>query len=225
MQNSNKMDSKHTKILYYLSSEGVGIYRNISPILLEMYPNVNTKSEDAPMMSQIVNALLNSMKKSNLIEVQHYKIGVGNTTNGYDWIDNISIMASITQFGLDALSNEMAKPQAQKLNEATILLNESLRDVNIETIKSYAFNRRMQIFSIILATISTAFIGVTIYQTAKDKTERKLEGIQTEIQLLSKQLDKQKTYQVMVIDQKATNQYKGDTNLTNETNVKTLKKH
>ena len=219
------MDSKHTKILEYLSHEGIGIYKNISPILQEMYPNVNTKSEDAPMMSQIVNALLNSMKSSNLIEVRHYKIGVGNTTNGYDWIDNISIMATITQFGLDALNTEKSKPQAQKIAETTIELNESLKDVNIETIKSYAFNRRAQIFSISLASISTAFIGVTIYQTAKDKTEQKLECIQKEIQLLSKQLDKQKTYQVSLIDSKATHRYTVDTNLTNETNVKHEKKH
>lgn len=185
------MDAKYFKILTFLYDKGVGEFVNISPALLDLYPNVDRMDGFIVQHeSQKVNGLLISMQKGELIEFRQYSIGGGNNTNGYSWLDTVQIQASITQKGKDAIDSEIAKGETARLIESTILTNESVRETNTATVQNLHFQKKAQIWTIALGGLSTLFILTTIIQSAFDKTEQRLKDIQETMQIQSQKTQK-----------------------------------
>ncbi|TAN20742.1 MAG: hypothetical protein EPN37_00960 [Chitinophagaceae bacterium] len=176
------MDAKYFKILSFLYDKGIGEYVNISPVLLELYPDVNRMDfVRAGYESGRVRQLLISMTQNGLIEVKQYSIGGGNRSVGVDWIDTVQIMATITQQGKDSVDAEKEKGETIRLMESTILTNESVRETNDATVQNLHFQRKAQTWTIILGALSMIFISITVIQTAISRTEQELKGIERQM--------------------------------------------
>lgn len=183
------MDAKYFKILSFLYEKGVGVLTNISPILLELFPGVdNMDGFTTQNETQNINRLLIGMKNNELIDFEKYKIGSGNNTDGYLWLDTVKINASITQKGKDAVDSELSKGDTARLLESTILTNVSVRETNLSTIKNYNFQKSVQIWTLIIGGLSTVFIFTTIIQSALDNTPQHLKHIETQVKEQSKAL-------------------------------------
>lgn len=185
------MDAKYFKILSFLYDKGVGEFANISPVLQELYPGIDRMDFDRAMHeSGNVNRLLKSMADNKLIELQQYSIGAGNRTGGVAWIDTVQIKAAITQPGKSAVDSEAEKGETARLMESTILTNESVRETNAATVQNLHFQKKAQIWTIVLGGLSTLFILTTIIQSAFDKTEQRLKDIQESMQTQSQKTQK-----------------------------------
>ena len=181
------MDNKYFKILQELKPEGVGVYKNISPVLLQFYPGVSRMdSFSVREASSQIYRLLEEMKKDELIALEQYtSLGSGNDTNGYTWLDQIQIKASIKQHGIDILEKELNKGTEQRLQESIIETNQSIRDANSATITNSKYQKKFGNRSLLLGGISAAFILVSIIQSALYTTPQRLK----EIELQAKKTD------------------------------------
>lgn len=170
------MDKKYCKILTFLY-DNIDSTIDISPVLLEMYPNVDRMNmEKVHSATTSINQLLTGM--NGLIIVQDYTIGSGNQTNGFSWIDIIQIKASITQTGKTALDIEYAKVETSRLLESSITTNKSIIEANSALIRNLKFQVKSQILSIALGGLSVLFIAITAIQTHFDKTAQRVQEIQ-----------------------------------------------
>jgi len=180
------MDAKYFKVLEYLYPDGVGVSKNISPALRELYPNIDPKNFDrARFESGNVSALLRGMQKSNLIEYRDFSLGSGNKTGGVSWLDTTPINATLTQYGKEAFDNEINKGETKRLTESTIETNQSVRDTNFATIQNMRFQKASQLCSLILAGLSVLFIGISAYLQYQDKTAAKVQDLQQQLQKTS----------------------------------------
>ncbi len=185
------MDAKYFRILTSLYDEGVGVFVNISPILLELFPGVDRMDfYRVTFESPNVERLIKSMVDNKLIEVQRFSIGSGNRTNGVLWIDTEKVNAAITQTGKSAFDHEKNKGETSRLMESSILTNESVRETNIATINNLKFQKTAQKWTIGLGALSTIFIFSTIIQSALDKTPQHLKNIEKTMQILTKKTEK-----------------------------------
>lgn len=177
------MDNKYFKILQELKPDGVGVYKNISPTLLQLYHGVNKmdKHSVSDAAGQI-HRLLNEMKGDDLIVFQRIEyLGSGNDTNGYNWLDTIKINASIRQRGLDLLEKELNKGIEQRVQESLIETNQSTREANAATVINSQYQQRFGNRSLMLGGISAAFILVSIVQQFLDKSPQRLQDIETQV--------------------------------------------
>jgi hypothetical protein len=205
------MDNKYLKILQYLKDNGgVGVYTNITPVLLQLYPGVNRM--ERYYVSEAggqINRLLEGMKEDGFILVQQYtSIGSGNETNGYTWLDVVHIKASVKQKGLDALDEEINKGTATRLEESIIETNQSVRDANRATISGIGYQEKFGNRSLIIGAITTLFILVTIILSILDKTPQRLQDIKT---VMQKQDSTLKNIQLSLEDLKTAIPQKSDT--------------
>ena len=185
------MDAKYFKILIFLSEKRVGEFLNISPILNELYPNVNRMDEIIVLdESQKINALLTNLEKGELIEKKDYSIGVGNRTNGYTWIDTEQILVALTKKGKDAIDLENSKGETARLMESTILTNQSVRETNTANIRNLHFQKNAQILTIVLGGLSTLFIFITVAQAYYDTTSQELRDMKKIMQSQSQKTQK-----------------------------------
>lgn len=198
------MDSKTYKILTVLEPIGVATPYNISNTLLEMYPGVNTMDEIQVMGAWYQsNNLLNDLQKRGLIVIknQQNNLAVGNATDGYSWYNTNQCIVEITGKGIEILDEEKNKSINQRLAESVINTNESIITTNSSTIEahaatkgSYTFQKRYLNRSLWIAVISASFILVTIYQSFSNKTDRRLQDIQTTLQKQVQTLQDIRTY-------------------------------
>ena len=185
------MDAKYFKILTFLYDKGVGEFVNISPTLIELYPNVDRMDGFIVQHeTQKVNGLLISMQKGELIEFRQYSFGGINSINGYPWVDTVEIQTAITQKGKDAVDAENAKGETARLMESTILTNESVRETNTATIQNLHFQKTAQKWTIGLGALSTLFILITVIQAIFDKTTESLQLIEKTMQTQAQKTQK-----------------------------------
>ena len=185
------MDAKYFKILTFLYDKGVGEFANISPTLLELFPGVDKMDGFTTQHeTQALNSLLIGMKNNELIDFSKYKIGSGNNSEGYLWLDTVGIDASITQKGKIAVDSEFAKGETARLLESTILTNESVRAINVATAKNYMFQKNVQKWTIVTGALSTIFILLNVIQAALDKTPQHLKDIKKTMQIQSQKTQK-----------------------------------
>lgn len=110
------------RLLSYLNTYGVGIYKPINDVLKEDFPaNENDDYVDFSKITQQVTTLLASLQKQGLIE---YRIDgfFGSRSNGENHGYNDSLIhASITQKGTDSLSEPVTKVQYIGINYGVAL--------------------------------------------------------------------------------------------------------
>lgn len=203
------MDIKRFKILEFLKDAGEGVDENISPILLNLFPEIDTN--DGLIVRQyvgVVERVLQLMKRDGHILVSNYTpLGSGNESNGYTWIDSVKILASITHGGLEALEKESSKGSESRLHESIMASNQSnietnlsVQEVNKATKNLYEkilpdnfdAQKKSSGWSLFLAGLSVVFIGFTAYLQLTDKTAQKIQSLKKEIQGTTKSLNELK---------------------------------
>jgi hypothetical protein len=186
------MDAATLKILKFLESFTVGDFQDITPTLLTIYSGVDPKDyERVKYESPKVENLLKSMEDKKLVLVRrpHLGIGGGSETDGYRWIDKQKYSAAMQPDGVAALEEEQNKSLLERLNESIIEANQSTRDTNFAVVQNIKFQKKVQIWTLVLGGLSTVFIFATVILSIADKIPQRLQGIETQVKEQSKMLE------------------------------------
>jgi hypothetical protein len=122
------MDDTYFKILETLRPTELRSFKDISPIFLETFPNVDlTNHRDVTHYCFLIIGIVKRMRESGYITFKPFTIGM--SENAW-WIDKVSIMASINDGGISAYDAEIGRRISIELNQSMILTNKSIRETN-----------------------------------------------------------------------------------------------
>lgn len=186
------MDAATFKILKFLEPFTVGDFQDITPTLLSIFSGVDPNDNDrVKYESPKVENLLKSMEDKKLILLRrpHLGIGGGDETEGYKWIDKQKYFAAMQPDGVSALESEQNKSLLDRLNESIIEANQSTRDTNFAVVQNIKFQKKVQIWTLVLGGLSTVFIFATVLLSIADKTPQRLQDIETQVKEQSKTLE------------------------------------
>jgi len=103
------VEANYLKILKVLN-EHPNRQIDISSVLLQIYPSENVRNFDSYKESKTsLFLLLNNMQDEGLIKYVHPNIGGGNEINGYSWLHQVPVYATITIKGQTTLNANKGK--------------------------------------------------------------------------------------------------------------------
>jgi len=150
------MKHHYIEVLKTLEEEGIGIYKDLSPILIKMFP-LKDKSDAIELHEQVskVKALLESMSshitlKQEKVERIIWGYKVDENRWARYWLDTIKIEAYITASGMSYLSGIRSE-------HLTYSVSQSVKDTNKAT--KVLYERQNRVFNI---TLTIGILGVCV---------------------------------------------------------------
>lgn len=128
------MTEREKRILEFLEPNGLGGFQNISNILMELFPVADRMSHSEIIgVRQNIIDFLDGLIKADLIHMRDRpdgRMGSGNSTEGYKWLDTTPIAAAITSPGLEKLILERAKGSKTEMEKSVLTTNASIERLN-----------------------------------------------------------------------------------------------
>ncbi len=183
------MDIIVFNILKHLRDIGQDTFANISPVILDLYNDIDPMDHDRVRFeSGRIERIVKGLHHEGLIHVQPFSIGAGNTTSGFAWIDKTPIEAAIKRKGIEEVDKEISKSEPDKMTESIIETNKSIRDLNYATSQSIKFQKKATIWSLTFSGLSIIFIAISAALQWTDNTSQKIEELKEPMRETSNQI-------------------------------------
>ncbi len=147
---------------------------DIRNLLIELYGHADrTQPYNLQTIGKKISKLLRVMSEDdNYIDISQYN-SIG-TKRGEEiiWITDLpALTAKIKDGGIEAFEKHKNKGIQERINDSILQVNESTVQLNTVTHSNINFQQTSQIWTIILAGLSTIFISITTYKSCSDNQE------------------------------------------------------
>lgn len=160
------MDQHYIEVLECLEPFGIGVYTNISPLLIKMFPleSKDNREEVSDLWGKI-KALLVSLEGHIVINnnrAEHIYLGwfqpMGEPL--FRWLDTIKIQAHITPEGLEFLNHLKSERQSHAVSRSVI-------ETNKATTQLYRRQNRLYYVTLGIAVLSVVFPALSFFRDGK----------------------------------------------------------
>jgi hypothetical protein len=162
------VEERTKKILEFLEPAGTGEYSNISPLLNDFFPLTDHFDyAQVTQLSQRVWDFVYGLNRAKLIRLRDNtarKIGDGNRTNGFIWLDTITIEAAIDPEGEIKLAEERAKKEENEIKHSTLVTNIAIQRLSNLTETSINSQTRLTKVALWIAAASAFITLVALFK-------------------------------------------------------------
>jgi hypothetical protein len=173
-------DHHFIEVLEYLEPSGIGIYKDMSPLLQNMFPmqdknDIKTLSAGTNKVKTLLNSLNDYivLREEKAERLRFGLVGQGmGKPNLHIWLDEISINAHITAFGLEFLNNLRSQQLGASVSNSVIKTNEA-------TELLYKRQNRLYYVTLAIAILSVLFPALSYFREIKVAALDKTVNMQT----------------------------------------------
>jgi len=192
------MDQHFIDVLEYLEPAGIGIYKDLSPLLQTMF-QLSDKTDKSLLTDNVnkVTTLLNSLEDYIVLRAgKADRLRFGNVGQGIGlpmlsiWLDTVIVDAHITAFGLEFLNGLRGQRISTSVSKSVIKTNEA-------TELLYKRQNRLYYVTLCIAILSVLFPALSYFRDGKvahlnniiDSQRESLERSQAQVKRLQASYD------------------------------------